>query len=170
MPDAGYVVEFLDERHERGSFSCGVEALDRYLKVQAGQDARRQVAVTFVLVERETSSVAGFYTLANTAINVEYLPEDIVRKLPRYPLIPATLLGRLAIDLRHRRKGLGEFLLMDALNNSLKASQQVGSFAVVVDAKDAAARDFYLRYHFIQFAGIPKRLFLPMKTIARMLE
>ena len=169
-PDAaiGYSIEPLHEHHDRASFSCGVEPLDRYLKQQAGQDARKHVAAPFLLIHHESGAVAGFYTLASTTIVPGQLPPELARKLPRYPLIPATLLGRLAVDAQHRSRGLGEFLLLDALSRSAKTTSQVASFAVVVDAKDESARKFYLRYQFIPFADQQNQLFLPMTTIAKL--
>ena len=162
-------VEALSERHERSGFCCGIEALDRYLRQQAGQDLRRRVTAPFVLVQScEPEAIIGFYTLASTAIDAEKLPQELGRNLPRYPLIPAALLGRLAIDERHRGQGLGEFLLMDALKRCLETSRQVASFAVVVDAKDEAATAFYRRYGFLAFVNEARKLFLPMRTVAQL--
>jgi predicted GNAT family N-acyltransferase len=91
----------------------------------------------------------------------------MAKKLPKYPLVPATLLGRLAVDVRLRGKGAGEHLLMDALRRALEASREVASVAVVVDAKDDSAVSFYRRYGFIGFADQPRRLFLPMAVIEK---
>jgi hypothetical protein len=110
-----YRIEALDKRHDRKEFSCGVEPLDRYLKEQAGQDAKKRVAAPFVLCEGKSRAVLGYYTLSSQSIDVGAWPEDVVRKLPRYPVVPATLLGRLAVDRRMRGKGMGEYLLMNAL-------------------------------------------------------
>lgn len=164
-PAVPLVVEPLSGQHDRSVFCCGEEALDRYFREQAGQDLRRRIAAPFVLLRRDTGAVVGFYTLANTAIDASRLPSDLTRKLPQYPLIPATLLGRLAIDQRNHGQKLGEFLLLDALCRSLQTSQQVASFAVVVEAKNASAAAFYTKYGFMAFADAPKKLFLPMKTI-----
>src|SRR5277367_4111203 len=108
------VVEPLGAAHDRAGFSCGNGVLDRYLREQASQDLRRGCATPFVLVPGVgASAVLGYYTLSSYGIDVGQLPPDVARKLPRYPLIPATLLGRLAIDQRHQGAGIGEFLLMD---------------------------------------------------------
>ncbi|MDP3766801.1 MAG: GNAT family N-acetyltransferase [Dehalococcoidia bacterium] len=172
MPEAskqtGYRVGALTKQHDRSGFSCGIEPLDRYLREQAGQDARKRVAAPFVLCERTSNAVLGYYTLSALSIDVGAWPEDVARKLPRYPVVPATLLGRLAVDRRLRGKGMGEHLLMDALHRALVASRAVASVAVVVDAKDDNALAFYQRYGFIPFADEPKRLFLPMGTIERL--
>lgn len=165
-PSLPFQIEPLDKRHNRTTFSSGSEPLDRYLQRQASQEARRHVAVTFVLVDTECQALAGYYTLSATSIRLGDLPPEMAGKLPRYPLVPATLLGRLAIDMRYQGKGLGEFLLMDALHRSCTQSQVIAAMAVVVEAKDDQARSFYERYGFICFPDQPYWLFLPMKTIA----
>jgi len=157
-------VEPLDSRHDRLSFKCGVEALDRYFHIQAGQDFRKDVATPFVLVGAD-GAIVGYYTLSASSVPIGDLPVDAIRKLPRYPVVPTTLLGRLAIDIRYRGKGAGRHLLMDALRRSMRS--EIASFAVVVDAKDEGARDFYLRDGFIPFQETTMRLFLPMATIRK---
>lgn len=155
-------VESLGPQHDRSGFESGVEPLDRYFRVQAGQDARKKMAASFVLVLQD-GSIAGYYTLSSTAVRLPDLPGAIIRKLPRYPLIPATLLGRLAIDRRYRSRGYGRFLLADALYRSLRS--EIASFAVIVDAKDEGAKRFYERESFLPFPDQPMKLFRPMADI-----
>jgi GNAT superfamily N-acetyltransferase len=161
-------VEALGRQHDRKGFSCGVEPLDRYLKQQAGQDAKKRVAAPFVLCEGKTNTVLGYYTLSAVGVDVGAWPVEVARKLPRYPIIPATLLGRLAVDKSLRGKGMGEYLLMNALHRALVTSREVASVAVIVDAKDDAGVTFYQKYEFIPFADQPRKLFLPMGTIERL--
>ena len=164
---AEWVIERLREDHNRADFSCGNASLDRYLKEQAGQDLRRGCATPFVLVsERGDTTVLGYYTLSSYGIDVGELPPDVVKKLPRYPLIPATLLGRLAVDRRFQAQGIGEFLLLDALHRALVQSSEIATAAVVVDAIDAGAVKFYQHFGFVRFPAIASRLFLPMKAVA----
>ena len=163
-----YVIEPLSDEHDRTRFDCGIRALSRYLREQAGQDVRRRVASPFLLVHRDTRAVAGFYTLANTALAHGTLPPDLAKRLPRYPFIPATLLGRLAVASSQQAKGLGEYLLMDALRRCFVNSREIASFAVVVDASNETAKTFYLRYDFVALPETPLRLILPVQTIARM--
>jgi predicted GNAT family N-acyltransferase len=168
-PVAGdYAIEPLADGHDRSAFDCGVETLNRYLREQAGQDARRRIASPFLMVHRDTRTVAGFYTLANTALAHSALPADLARKLPRYPYLPATFLGRLAVDVRQQTRRLGEYLLLDALCRSLRNSLETASFAVVVDASNEHAKAFYLRYDFVALPEEPLRLLLLMRTIAQM--
>jgi GNAT superfamily N-acetyltransferase len=155
-------VEALGAHHDRSLFASGAEPLDRYFRTQAGQEARKRVAAPFVLVLAD-GSIAGFYTLSATAIHLPELPDAVARKLPHYPLIPATLLGRLAVDQRHQGKGYGRFLLADALYRA--ARSEIASFAVIVDAKDQAARRFYERESFQPFPDQPLKLFRAMTDI-----
>lgn len=166
FPPFAYTIEPLNAQHNRSDFECGVEALNRYLKQQASQDMRRRIAALFVLVDQDSDSIAGYYTLAATAIRLTELPPDISKKLPKYPLVPATLLGRLAVDQRYQGQGVGSFLLMDALRRSL--NNEIASMAVVVDAKDNQARDFYEHHQFITFPDQSQRLYLPMTIIAKL--
>jgi predicted GNAT family N-acyltransferase len=163
-----YLIEPLGSQHNRAVFSCGVEPLDVYFQSKAGQDARKRMAAPFVLVDKSSGAVAGYYTLSSMGINMGDLPTEISKKLSKYPVAPATLLGRLAVDKNYRGKGLGEFLLMNALYRSLQ--NEIASMAVVVDAKDDTARSFYEHYDFIRFPNSPYRLFLPMKSIEKLFE
>jgi predicted GNAT family N-acyltransferase len=160
-------IEPLGKTHHRAAFSCGNEALDNYLRTQASQDVAKHVAVCFVLTP-DGKSVAGFYTLSQYSVDLVKLPKDVAKKLPKYPEVPATLLGRLAVSENFRGQKLGEFLLLDALDRCLRQSSQVASFAVVVDAKDEAAQRFYEHFEFIPLPDTPGRLFLPMRTIEKL--
>ena len=116
------------------------------------------------------TSVLGYYTLSSYGIDVGELPGNVARKLPRYPVVPATLLGRLAVDQRNQGKGIGEFLLMDALNRALVQSAEIAAAAVVAEAIDERAAQFYRHFGFVAFPTLPGRLFLPMKTVASLLR
>lgn len=169
MP-AAWRVELLKKNHARDAFSCGHAALDRYLQHQARQDVQSQVAAVFVAVTPPGSTVLGFYSLSASSIATHDLPSEIARKLPRYPHLPVTLLGRLAIDQLSKGRGLGRFLLLDALYRSLQAAASIGAMAVVVDTKDAVAISFYQQYGFAALSAGEGRLFLPMKTVATLFQ
>jgi ribosomal protein S18 acetylase RimI-like enzyme len=98
-------------------------------------------------------------------VELGVLPEEIAGKLPRYPLVPATLIGRLAVSAAFRGRGIGELLLMDALSRCLYGSREIASAAVIVDAKDDGAVAFYRKYGFLELPKIAMRLFLPMATV-----
>jgi predicted GNAT family N-acyltransferase len=165
-----FVVEPFDrKRHDRTAFSCEHEALNAYIKQQASQDVKKHVAAVFVLTP-DGRIIAGYYTLSQYAVDSGSVPEETMRRLglPKYKELPATLLGRLARSLDFKRQRVGELLLMSALKQSLDHSRRIASMAVVVDAKDEAAKAFYRRYGFLELPDHPNRLFLPMKTVERM--
>lgn len=162
---SSYSFELLGD-HDRASFSCGVPDLDRYLHHQARQDAGRKVAAPFVMVDAGRR-IVGYYTLSAYGIRAAELPQELARKLPKYPLIPATLLGRLAVSREHQGLKLGRLLLMDALHRSWKNTAQVASAGVVAEAIDEAAGKFYLHHQFIPVPGHPRKLFIAMATIEK---
>ncbi len=164
-----FQIQPLGPHHNRADFSCGVEPLDNYLNRQAGQDVKRRVAAAFVL-SPDGRTVAGYYTLSQFSVDLGVIPPHIAKRRPRYPMVPATLIGRLAVSVTFRQQGLGEVLLMDALHRSLVLSEQVASAAVIVDAKNDQARRFYLKYGFLELPGISGRLFLPMKTVEQLFQ
>ena len=163
-----FIVEPLGKQHDKSSFSCGVQALDAYLKTQAGQDAKKQVANPFVLLDTEKNKVAGYYTLSMNAIIAQGLPEKITKKLPRYPHLPAVLMGRLAIDDSYKGQKLGAFLLIDALKRAHAISTSLAATFFVVDAKDEQAKAFYQHFGFVALEDDIMRLYLPMKTIGKL--
>lgn len=158
----------LEKTHDRKSFDCGNEDLNRYLREQARQDAEKRVAAPFVFTQPGSQAVLGFYTLSASIILVEELPPDLMKRLPRHGQLPVTLLGRLAVDRSLGGQGVGEFLLVDALRRSLEAAQQIAAMAVIVDAKNEKAESFYRHFDFQPFQQTPLRLFLPMGQVAKL--
>jgi GNAT superfamily N-acetyltransferase len=164
-PGAGFRIEPLGRTHSRATFSCGDEALDRYFREQAGQDVRRRVAAVFVLVQVADGRIAGYYTLSSASLRSDDLSREMMKALPHYPYLPATLLGRLAVDTSFHGQRLGELLLLDALRRAWQVTSQIGSLWVIVDAGSDRARRFYARYGFLSLPDSPMRLFLPMNSI-----
>ena len=165
-PPPPYRIEPLSDAHDRGAFLCGVPALDRYFREQVTQDARRRVATCFVAVEAASGTVAGYYTLAATGVRLDALAPAIAKKLPRYPVVPAAMLGRLAVADTARGKGLGTALMVDAIRRVARSDLAV--FALFVDAKDEAARTFYERHGFELLPGETNRLCLPIATALKL--
>lgn len=161
MSSALVHIELLGPQHQRATFCSGSEPLDRYFQQQVNQDIRRRVTTCFVALTDE-QQVAGYYTLASTSILLTDLPQALLKKLPRYPTVPAIRMGRLAVDQGFKGKGLGGALLADALARACHT--EIAAFALVVDAKDQAAADFYLHHGFMAFAASPLTLFLPLAT------
>lgn len=165
---APFRIEPLSGDHDRSRFSSGSAPLDRYFREQASQDIKRRIASCFVAVSAETKEVAGFYTLTAASIALDALAAETIRKLPRYPVVPAALLGRLAVAGNYQGKGLGGVLLSDAVLRVARA--ELGVFAVLVDAKDAAAQRFYEHYGFTLLPGEEHRLCLPIALALRQFE
>ncbi|HYL36990.1 MAG TPA: GNAT family N-acetyltransferase [Bryobacteraceae bacterium] len=165
---ARFRIEPLSDVHDRTRFQSGSEPLDRYLREQASQDTRRHLSTCFVAVEVQTGVIAGYYTLTATNIPLDQLSAEIAKRLPRYPVVLAALLGRLAIHRHHQGKGLGSALLGDAIVRV--ARSELGVFAIVVDAKDVSAQRFYEHYGFTLLAGETRRLCLPIATALHALE
>lgn len=160
----GFVIEPLGA-HDRSAFSCGAAPLDRYLREQASQDVRRLVASCFVVVEAATRTLAGYYTLAATSVAANDLPPEFVKRLPRYPLLPAALIGRLAVDQRYQGRGVGSALLADAALRVLRSDMK--ALALIVEAKDEKAVAFYRLQGFTLFASRPLSLWLPLETVRK---
>ncbi|PTN37547.1 GNAT family N-acetyltransferase [Desulfonatronum sp. SC1] len=161
-------IEILGKGHDRSAFDCGVPELDAYLRTQAGQDARRFAAAPYVLCEQGQTRVIGYYTLSTMSIDLVELPQTLATRLPRYPVIPAILIGRLALDRRFHGQGLGEHLLLDALHRCARQAHVVAAAAVVVEAMHDKAAHFYRHYDFTPFPDSPRRLFIPMQTIIKL--
>ena len=161
-----YRIEPLGKQHDRSGFQCGTEALDRYLKQQARQDAEKYVAAPFVLLAPPAPGVLGYYTLSAAMVDVSDIAPDLAKSLPRFPQLPVTLIGRLAVDVSLHGQGRGAFLLMDALHRSWQRATEIAAMAVVVDAKDEAAAAFYQHFDFTALQRDPRRLYLSMKKVA----
>ncbi|WP_370637506.1 GNAT family N-acetyltransferase [Cupriavidus sp. AU9028] len=157
----------LDGTHDRTLFNSGSEPLDLYLRHGVGQDIRRRVASCFVAAATD-GKVAGYYTLASCGIPLHDLPLETARKLPRYPMVPATRMGRLAVCRSHQGKGLGGALLMDACKRIHR--NEIASCALLVDAKDSAAKNFYVHHGFIELIPRPMTLILPAASYQRLLQ
>ena len=162
--------EPLGPQHDRGAFDCGHETLNRFLKQQARQEQDRHVSVCWVLPHPEDGrKIRGYYTLSAYSVRLPDLPPEVTRKLPRYPDVPAALLGRLAVDTTCQGEGLGEHLLLDAMSKVLTHSKTVGTVVLVIDAKNEKFATYYHTHGFIPFPSAPLRLFMHLETIARAL-
>ena len=164
-----YITAILSSKHSKENFTCGKEMLDKYLYLQAKQDVTRKLTACFILSNNETT-VLGYYTLSNTSVNREFLPDGIIKKLPpSYKHLPATLLGRLAVDMNYKGQGYGANLLMDALRRSYDNSLQIASMAVIVDPIDEESMAFYNHFGFIALPDSGK-MFIPMSLFKNIFD
>lgn len=163
-------IEALASHHDRDSFSCGVDSLDRYLRTQASQDVRRKANGVFILVEpNKPKVVLGYYTLCATALAQGDVPAAARKHVPRYPLVAATLVGRLGVSEARQGERLGAMLLADAVQRTYASAATVGSSMLVVDAINERAATFYEGNGFVRLPD-SLRLVLPMHTIQRLVE
>ena len=164
-----FTVEPLNKGHDRKPFQCGQPDLDDWFQHRASRDDKRNVARVFV-ASNDEHGVIGFYCLSSFTLTIGDLPDEIGRKLPHYEAIPAALIGRLARDIRVHGKGIGELLLADVVRRIISASRTLAVFAIVVEAKDAAASAFYEGFGFRPFPQHPRRLFLLTSTASTAVE
>ena len=160
-------VQKLDKSHDRASFDCGREPLNRWLRRLAGQYERRDLARTYVAVEPEQRQVLGYYSLSNHQVSYEALPGVQAKGLPTID-VPVVLLGRLAVDKTVQRQGLGQHLLVDALRRADYVSQHTGVRAVEVHALDDQARNFYMKYGFVALQDDRHHLYLPIQVVRKL--
>ena len=158
-------IEALDKSHRRDAFTCGEPSLDRYLRQQAGQDFRRRVNAVLVMTDAASpETVIGYYTLCATALAQGEIPEAARARLPRYPQVSATLVGRLAISTERQGEGLGALLLADAVRRAWASAANVGACMLVVDALHDRAATFYEAFGFVRLLD-SQRLILPFRTL-----
>jgi GNAT superfamily N-acetyltransferase len=163
------VIEPLNTTHDRADFHCDVEALDRYIHRQAGQDIKRRISRVFAAALPDNpKKVIGYYSLSTLSIELNQLPEKLARKLPKHP-VPAALIGRLAVSKTAQGHGVGKMLLADAVKRTLSVSVQIAIYAMVVDAIDDKAKGFYEQFGFARLSDDSPRLFLPLKSIYQIL-
>ena len=147
-------------RHDRQGFDCGVPVLNEYLRKYAGQHRRQGLSTTFVLVDdRDPARILGYYALAAAQVELADLGSEDRRRLPQHP-VPCVRMGRLAVASDARGAGYGELLLQDAVKRALATRDDLGIYALIVDAKDEAAQRYYLRYGFSPCGGTNGSLYL----------
>ncbi len=165
---AEWKIERLTRSHERAAFTCGKPSLDDFLRTLVTQYEKRTLGRTYVAVRAGEPRVLGYYTLASGSLPFQNLPAPAARKLPRHP-VPVILLARLAVDQSVQGQGLGESLLLDALERCQQISEGLGSHAVEVDAIDDPAKAFYRKYGFVSLQDTELHLYLPLATIRAVL-
>jgi len=164
------IITPLDKEHERKSFDCGEPSLNQYLYRYANQDIRRRISRVFVVSSPDTQQqVIGYYSLSASSLASFDLPEKFRNRLPRYP-VPVVLLGRLAVSTSYQGKGLGSILFADALQRIAQASQVMAVYAVVVDALNERAAEFYRQFGFIPLPSQPLKLFLPLDSVTSLVN
>lgn len=147
-------------------FDCGQTALNQFLQRFALTNQKSNSAQTYVCCQ--AGAVVGFYSLAVGSVEPSAAAPRVVKGIPQHP-VPVMILARLAVDLRHPGVGMGQALLKDALKRTAQAADIAGIRALLVHAKDEAARQWYLNWEFEPSATDPFHLFLLMKDVKSLL-
>lgn len=159
------ITEILNNSHNKKEFDCGNSMLNNYIRQQAKQDVKRDLSACFVLNDKLSQTIIGYYTLSSNSILRKDFPENLIKKLPpSYVNLPSILIGRLAVENKFKGNNFGELILMDALNRCVEISHNLGTLAVIVDPIDENALKFYEKYGFIELSGTGK-MFITIKTI-----
>lgn len=168
MPLAHFEFHSLDRSFDRDHFDCGSIELNAFLKSRARQNQTAGFNRTFVATDSNTDSklVLGFYSLSMGEVDLSSLPMELIQKLPKHP-VPVARMGRLAVDRNAQGRGLGKFLLVDAMKRVQNAAASVGVYALLVDAKDDTAKAFYQKYGFVELLDLPLTLFLPVASFPK---
>ncbi|WP_013325001.1 GNAT family N-acetyltransferase [Gloeothece verrucosa] len=163
-------IELLNKSHNREGFDCGNTALNQFLQQTARQHNQKGISRTFVLIDsdRPQEEIIGFFTLTLCEVLVEKLPPTLAKK---YPLrVPGVKLARLAVDKSWQGQGIGEILMVEAMERALLVADTAGGIGLFVDAKDETAKIYYERYGFVSLKDRPLELFLPLSVIQSLLE
>lgn len=163
-----FAIEPLAKAHNRADFTYGNDRIDAYFRETVSQDAKRKYATCFVAREIATDRVAGFYTLSSSNVPVNEVPEPLAKKLPRYPAVPAVLIGWLGRHGDYAGKGLGEALLFDAIKTV--ATAPIGAQAIFADAMDDSAAAFHAAFGFTPLVRRPRTLYEPVTTASSLIS
>lgn len=171
-----FVIEPFDpEKHDRATFSCGIEQVDNYFRKTANKLAKADNVRLYVMVAPD-GGVIGFYTINAHAVHYEAMPPKYARTRPSHGTIPAAYISMIGRDRRFRGAGYGSDLLVDALKRIASAAEQVGIAVVMMDVLDcgdpervARRKALYAGFGFLPLASNPLRLYLPVATVRRLL-
>lgn len=156
------IIAHLSAKHDRTSFNCGVEDMNRSLREQAKQDAHKGLSRTFVNLADDARMIIGYYTLTLGFLAFENIPQE--KRLSRYPA-PVALLARLAVD---KAFTIGERLLFDAQARVLELSESIDLYAMTLDAREESLCAFYAQYDFKRRADGPLRMYKTLGAIRKL--
>ena len=156
MDNLEFSIEIFNKKYNRTEFNCNSERLNKYLQEQVTSNIKQNIAICYLALNNQ-QKIIGYYTLSSCSLLLNNLPDELKNKLPRYPTIPAVLMGRLAVDINYQGKKIGASLLADALKRCINSG--IGAYALVVDVIDEKAKQFYLNYGFIECIDNPHTLF-----------
>ncbi len=166
---SSFEIQLLHPSHDRKKFNCGVKELNVYLRTMASQHASKGISRTYVLIEKENAStILGYVTLASCEIRSDILPSQFAKKYPSK--VPGARIGRLAVSQKMQRQGLGELLMLFAMNQALIVHKTFGLTGMIIDSKNEKVKKYYEAFGFIPLPETPMTLFLPIKSILESFE
>jgi GNAT superfamily N-acetyltransferase len=163
-----FIIESLTKAHDLSSFDCGAASLNEWLQRFAWQNQQADAARVYV-AHRRDDVVAGYHSLTASSVRRDDAPARVAKGLANHP-IGVALLGRLAVDLRQKGRGLGRALLLNALMRTAQAADTIGMRAMLVHAIDDDAKRFYLHFNFEVAPVDPMHLMLLMKDLRALLK
>jgi GNAT superfamily N-acetyltransferase len=164
MPHFPFSISLIQPSHDPSKFDCGEILLNDYLTKFALQNTQRKYSIAYVGLEQGTNTVIGYYCLSSAQISLASIPPALNKYLPRHP-VPATRIGRFAVHTALQNKGVGTDLFYHSLSKIKEAATIVGSYLVIVDAKNPRAKNFYLKQKFVPFLDNPDSLIFPISKI-----
>jgi predicted GNAT family N-acyltransferase len=166
MDNIEYRIEIFSTKYNREKFNCNSARLNTYLQEQVTSNIRQNITICYLaLIKQE---IIGYYTLSSSSLLLNNLSDDLKNKLPRYPTIPAVLMGRLAVDTNYQGKKVGASLLADALAKCINSG--IGAYALIVDVLDDKAKNFYLNYGFVECIDNPQILYFILSNVKNYLK
>ena len=163
------IVELLNKSHNRMGFDCGSELLNRYLRQTAHQHIQKGISRTLVLVDSTNPvEIIGFFTLTLCQVQAEVIPLAFSKKYPAK--LPGIKLARLAVAKQWQHQGIGQILMVEAMQRALLVAETAGGIGLFVDAKDDYAVNYYQRYGFVSLPDSPLEMFLSLSSISGTLD
>lgn len=161
------VEPFDRKRHDRTAFSCGVDRIDNFLKITAGNHADQDHGKVYVACEPPSGAILGFYAISPHRIDLSALPEEARKRLPNRPTVSAIYLSMVGVDRSLQGRGAGTFLMMSALRKCVEGANIMGGHFVVLDAINEDAARMYRRIGFVDLASQPSRMLIAMQTVRK---
>lgn len=161
------VEPFDRRRHDRTAFSCGVDRIDNFLKITAGNHADQDHGKVYVACGPSSDAVVGFYAISPHCIDLTTLPEEARKRLPRQPRVSAIYLSMVGVDKSLQGRGMGAFLMMSALKKCVEGANIIGGHFVVLDAINEDAARMYRRIGFVDLPSQPNRMLIAMQTVRK---
>jgi GNAT superfamily N-acetyltransferase len=171
MSDAAFLarvrIEPLDRKHDRAAFKCGDHRLDNFIQKTAARQQENDIARVYVACLDQENAVTGYYAINAHSIDATTLLEEVRKKLPSYPTIPAIYLSKLGVQEDHQGKGLGSRLMAHAFRRCVESSDIAAAHFIVLDALNEKAATLYRKLGFVDLPGHDERMIIKMAVVRK---